>query len=411
MYKKAVSYIRVSSKEQSDSGFSPEAQRLLLYDFARKNRFDITKEFEDVETAKSQGRREFNNMLEYVKENDIKYILVEKTDRLHRNFKDYVAIEDLVEDFDVTVFLVKENTSIGKESKSSEKLMYGMKTLIAKNFIDNLSEEVKKGQDIKLKNGDYPNGAKLGYINVPNPLNPKQQIIDVDPLNKDLIIKMYEYYATGSYSLKSLIERLTKEGYTRNLKQAGIKSGKLNKSSVSRYLQDPIYIGQFDWKGKVHKGNHTPLVSAELWNKVQQVRDNRGKNRSKKHNVLPFLYKGIFRCGECGRTVTAEKKKGRYIYYHCTKYKTACSEPYVKEETIDAELYPILNMLKLSDAGMNFVIAGLKKSLQDKREWQDKIFDELVAEQSKLRKRLDRLYEDHIDNKIDENFYKLKFKQ
>src|SRR3989338_6380384 len=116
MLKKAVTYVRVSSKEQNDQGFSPEAQRSCLYDFARRNGFDVVQEFEDVETAKKAGRKDFEAMLAYVKERGIKYILVEKTDRLHRNFTDYVAIENLTEQYDVTVYLVKENTAIGKES-------------------------------------------------------------------------------------------------------------------------------------------------------------------------------------------------------------------------------------------------------------------------------------------------------
>jgi site-specific DNA recombinase len=188
MTKKAVTYVRVSSKEQAE-GFSPEAQKRLLFDFARRNEFDVVQEFEDVETAKKAGRKQFQAMLDYVGERDIKYILVEKTDRLHRNFKDYTFIEDLTEQQGVTVHLVKENTAIGKESKSSEKLMYGMRTLLAKNFIDNLKEEVQKGFQVKLSHGEYPRQAPIGYLNSKDPHNPKHNIITIDPLNRDLITK------------------------------------------------------------------------------------------------------------------------------------------------------------------------------------------------------------------------------
>ena len=142
MLKKAVMYVRVSSKEQADQGFSPEAQRLCLYNFARSNGYDVVREFEESETAKTSGRKEFAAMIAYVKERKIENILVEKTDRLHRNFTDYVAIEELTEKFGVTVYFVKEGGSIGKSSRSSDKTMYGIKTVMAKGFIDNLKEEV-----------------------------------------------------------------------------------------------------------------------------------------------------------------------------------------------------------------------------------------------------------------------------
>jgi DNA invertase Pin-like site-specific DNA recombinase len=78
MLKKAVMYVRVSSKEQNEQGFSPEAQRVGMYDFARRNAFDVVKEFEDIETAKSAGRKNFEAMLAYVKERGIKSSLLRK---------------------------------------------------------------------------------------------------------------------------------------------------------------------------------------------------------------------------------------------------------------------------------------------------------------------------------------------
>jgi len=98
---KAVIYVRVSSKEQKEEGYSIPAQKKLLYEYARVNGFKVAKEFEDDETAKSAGRNGFGQMVKYLEANkDVDTILVEKTDRLYRNFKDYVIIDDL----GVTVF-------------------------------------------------------------------------------------------------------------------------------------------------------------------------------------------------------------------------------------------------------------------------------------------------------------------
>jgi len=135
---KAVLYARVSSKEQEKEGFSIPAQQKLLREYARKNGFAVVQEFTDVETAKAAGRTSFGKMVQFLKVNsEVRVILVEKTDRLYRNFKDYVLLEDL----DVETHLVKENEVISKDSRSHSKFIHGIKVLMAKNFIDNLSEE------------------------------------------------------------------------------------------------------------------------------------------------------------------------------------------------------------------------------------------------------------------------------
>ena len=408
MLKKAVMYVRVSSKEQNDSGFSPEAQRLCLYDFARRNSFDVAREFEEAETAKDSRRKEFAAMLEYVKTKDIKHILVEKTDRLHRNFTDYVAIEELTEKFGVTVWLVKEGGSIGKDSRASDKLMHGLKTVLAKGFIDNLKEEVQKGFQVKLSYGEYPRQAPLGYLNVKDPLNPKHNIVAPDPDNRELIVKMFEYYASGIFSMKSLIQRLEDEGLTRKLPPI-IKSDKLFVSTISRCISNPFYIGKFLWKGKIIQGSHEPILSVELWQKAQEVVSGRNTNKRKEHNVMPFAFKGMFTCGVCGRAITAEVAKGKYTYYHCTQYKTDCGQPWVKEETLADRFSKLTKFLKISDAGVAFVSASLKHSLSEKREWADKAYDAITSEHERLRKRMDAMYEDRLDRRISEADYDRRF--
>ena len=112
--KKAVIYARVSSEEQKKEGFSIEAQLDLLRDYAKKNNFDVVKEFTEAETAKQSGRHKFTEMLKFLKKSkDVNVILVEKTDRLYRNFRDYVDVDD--NKFEI--HLVKENEIITPDKK------------------------------------------------------------------------------------------------------------------------------------------------------------------------------------------------------------------------------------------------------------------------------------------------------
>ena len=138
----AVVYARVSSKEQEREGYSIPAQLKVLRDYALHLGVDIAREFVDVETAKQAGRGSFGEMLKFLAlERSCRALLVEKTDRLYRNLKDWVSIDEL----ELEIHLVKENVILSHSSRSAEKFMHGIKVLMAKNYIDNLAEEVSKG--------------------------------------------------------------------------------------------------------------------------------------------------------------------------------------------------------------------------------------------------------------------------
>src|SRR5690606_29126362 len=124
----------------------------------------VVKEFVDVETAKRAGRTNFTKMLAWLKKNraSCRTILVEKTDRLYRNLKDWVILDEL----DLEIHLVKEGIVLSDDARSTDKFMHGIRVLMAKNYIDNLSEEATKGMREKASQGYWPSAAPLGYVNV-----------------------------------------------------------------------------------------------------------------------------------------------------------------------------------------------------------------------------------------------------
>lgn len=81
--KQTVSYLRVSSKDQQREGYSIPAQRKLLQEYAQRHGFELAREFVDIETAKSAGRKQFGEMVRFLQQSpESRTILVEKTDRL-----------------------------------------------------------------------------------------------------------------------------------------------------------------------------------------------------------------------------------------------------------------------------------------------------------------------------------------
>ena len=118
--REAVIYARVSSKEQEKEGFSIPAQLKLLNEYAAAHGLTVAEEYVDVETAKQSGRTSFGAMVAYLRVRpSVRVLLVEKTDRLYRNLKDWVTVDEL----DVEVHFPKEGVVLSRESRSSEKFV------------------------------------------------------------------------------------------------------------------------------------------------------------------------------------------------------------------------------------------------------------------------------------------------
>jgi DNA invertase Pin-like site-specific DNA recombinase len=394
---KAVLYARVSSKEQEKDGFSIPAQQKLLRQYALDNGVFIVREFTDVETAKRSGRSGFTEMLAFLKRNSTcRAILVEKTDRLYRNLKDWVTIDGL----DVEVHFVKEGVVLSSDSRSSEKFVHGIKVLMAKNYIDNLSEETRKGMLEKAEQGLWPSFAPLGYLNVDGP-NGKRTIAP-DPALAPIVRKIFECYATGEYSLADA---------TLMAKGSGMVFRKtanaVPKATIHKILHNRIYTGDFDFDGKTYRGTYEPIITTELWQQVQDVFQQRlGRRRQKqKHD---FAFSGLIGCGHCGCSLVGELKKGKYVYYHCTGNKGKCPEPYVREEILETEFTAALKRLKFDADVLGWVKQALRQSHADERREHEQTIARLQAEQTKLQRRIDAMYEDKLDGVIDEALFKRK---
>jgi len=322
-----VLYARVSSKEQEKEGFSIPTQRKLLHEYAAKHALKVAKEFTDVETAKAAGRTQFGEMVQFLQGNtETRLVLVEKTDRLYRNFRDYVLLEDL----DLEIHLVKEGEIISKDSRSNAKFIHGINLLMAKNYIDNLSEEVKKGMREKAEQGEWPNKAPLGYLN-----NKETHLLEIDPERAPIIARLFELYSTGLHSITTIHQAA---------KELGLKYRSSNRycsrSNVQRILKNPIYTGRFVWRGTTFRGVHEPIISESLFDEVQAQFRKSGKSKA---STRPFAFKGLLTCGYCGCAITAEIKKGKYVYYRCTNGKGKCKQPYVREEKLAEALVEVVD--------------------------------------------------------------------
>src|SRR5436190_7511877 len=399
--KQTVIYARVSSKEQEKEGFSIPAQLKLLKEYAAANGFAVAQEYVDVETAKQTGRAAFGEMVAYLKAHpSVRVMLVEKTDRLYRNLKDWVTVDEL----DVEMHFPKEGVVLSRESRSSEKFMHGIKVLMAKNYIDNLSEEARKGMQEKAEQGIWPTKSPLGYRNVTGPDG--KRTIATDPALAPLIVKLFEWYARGDISLKEAARKVHAAGLA--YRKSG---GKVPVSTIHTILRNRLYTGWFEWNGKLIQGKHEALVPVELWERVQGVLDGRFAKKAKrgKHD---FAFSGLIACHSCGCSVVGEIKKARYVYYHCTGYAdkcqgnpAACRRKYVREEVPEAQFTELLGRLKFDDEVLEWVRDALHASHADERHEHLEAIKRHQAEYKRLNDRIHAMYVDKLDGLVDTAFF------
>lgn len=398
---KVVIYARVSSKEQEETGYSLPAQEKLLKEYALRKGFEIAKIFSVSESASGKHQRKvFAEMLDYVRKNNIKIIVCEKVDRLTRNLRDGVKINEWMnEDPEREIHFVKEGCVLTRDSRSHEKFIWNIKVSVAQFYTDNLSEEVKKGQMEKIRQGWLPTKPPLGYKTV-GEKGHKIHVIDEE--KAPLIRKMFELYATGNYSLKKLVQIMYEEGLR-------TRSGnKLCKSRLAKLLSDPFYYGGIRWNGQIYQGKQEPLISKELFERVQMILKRKATPKYRKH--FP-LFRGLIKCDECGGLITWETHKGHW-YGHCNHYRNCSQKAWVRQEKIEEQLLPYFEKITIRNPRIaEWIKKALKESHQDEIEYHNKAIEELNRRYEQIQRRLNILYDDKLDGKITSDFYEQKFNQ
>ncbi len=347
---KVIIYIRKSTEQEDRQILSMESQLRELREFAAREHVEIVASLREAKTAKSPGRTEFARMLDMIEKGDADGILAWHPDRLARNAIDGGKIIHLLDSgklkhlfFPTMTF---DNTPQGKFMLM---IAFGQSKL----YVDNLSENVKRGIRQKLKRGEWSWFAPTGYLN-----DPKTRNIVPDPEKAPLVRKVFELYATGDYTLDAIKDFLKRKGLRSSYEKI------MGKAAVQKMLQNPLFCGLMRVNGELHEGSFKPLISKDLFDECQRVMQNRSKPHRRRKHEFPFS--GWLKCAECGCAITAQKQKGHH-YYHCTKKKGPCPRKhYVREEAILEEARMIVEQLVLPD------------------DWAEKMLKKIDREETKL---------------------------
>lgn len=389
---KALLLARVSSKEQEENNSIPSQLRRLR-DYASRSGFDDTEPFKLVESSTKSTRKEFSKIVEKINHSSQKVALIcDTVDRLQRSFKESVLLDELRKDGKVELHFVREGLIINDGSNSADILRWDMGVMFAKSYVTQLSDNVKRGLEQKRLNGEWSNRAPFGYRNIDLPDGKKS----IEPDDNALIVRdIFEWYATASYSMRQLRDRLKAEH--------GLN---LATSQIEKILKRKFYYGVMHIKGVEYRHHYQSLISRNLYESVQAVKVGFNKQNFK-YAGLPYFYRGLITCGTCGCAITPEKSKG-HVYYHCTQYKGKHGAAYVREEELTSQLVEAFRSIQPTREQFADVMAALKASNADKVKYRTQHEKTLQGELTKVEARKNRLFDAFLDDMVEKTEYEKK---
>ena len=401
MLMKYFLYARKSTDEDDRQVLSIEAQVIELHEFARKENLEVVKEFVESKTAKAPGRPIFNSMIKEIEACEDVGILAWHPDRLARNSIDGGKIIYLVDKEKITSL---KFPTFWFDSTPQGKFMLNIAFGQSKYYIDNLSENIKRGIRQKLRRGELPGLAPVGYLN-----ELRHHTIVKDPDRWKAVRALFEAYATGEKTLEDL------QKLSLSLGLVSRRTGKaLVLARIDHMLRNPFYYGVFRHKGELYQGSHEPIIAKKLFDKVQRIVESRGKPRKAKE-IEAFAFRGIFRCGECGRAVTAEKKikpSGRiYIYYRCTKKNRVCHQKYLEERKLVAQLKELFREVSIRESWKDKMLKQWDKDYREAQTSSSSSAVPLKQELKTLEEKQMRLLDAYLEQTItNEEYTKAKGK-
>ena len=381
-------YARKSTDEDDRQVLSIEAQVTELREFAAKEQLEIVASLCEAKTAKEPGRTLFGEMIRRIEAGEADGILSWHPDRLARNPIDGGKIIYLVDTNKLTAL---KFPTFWFEDTPQGKFMLNIAFGQSKYFIDNLSENVKRGFRQKLRRGEWPGRAPVGYLN-----ELKNHTIMLDQVKYKLIRKLFEFYATGEYTFAELTRIAAEIGLT------NVNGKPLTLGKIHFILKNPFYCGVFKFNGELYEAKHEPTVSRKLFDQVQSMMKRRGRPHQGKHSFI-FTH-GLMTCKSCGAHITAETKKG-HIYYRCTKKVGPCPEKYLREEALVEQFRTILQKVSIPADWADNMLAELEED--ESADAQVAIAHSLPFKEEirKLEIKLERLLDMKLDDEITKSEY------
>ena len=392
-------YCRKSSEEEERQILSIEAQLQELRDYAKQNDLFVIKEFSESRTAKEPGRPIFNQMLSEMEEGKATGILAWNPDRLARNSIDGGKVIYLV---DMGKIQSLKFPTFWFDTTPQGKFMLSVAFGQAKYFTDNLRENILRGIRQKLRRGEMPAKAPLGYYN-----EPRIRTIEPDKATFNKMKKILELFAKGNHTLTKIRDEMFSAGLV------GRSGAPFNLSTVQGFLSNPFYYGMFRFKGELQQGSHKPMISKKLFDRIQSAIIDNGKPRKTKLKK-ELIFKNFAVCGDCGYKITGErhiKKSGLiYHYYRCTRKSKVkkCVNPFLPEKELADQIHSYCQKVSIPDEWRDKFLDKVAEWEQEENDTSGIFVQNLQEKLKEIAVKIDRLSNGYLEGAFELNEYHIK---
>lgn len=427
-------YARVSTEEQAEFGYSIDAQLDTLRTYCNLHQKPIVGEYVDrgVSGKSIEGRYELQKLLRDAKQGLFDEVLVWKINRISRRTIDLLKIVEELGQQRITFRSFSENfeteTAMGKFALQ---MLGAVGELERNTIVDN----VRMGMKQRARSGQWNGGKVLGYRSsqtIRGQRHRRDSTLEIVPDEAAIVLKIFELYASGR-GLKAIANQINREGLTTK------RGNAFSTDSIKQIILNPVYIGKIRYlqhehwnerrrKGKnaspiLVEGGHEPIVSDELWEKVQLLQRSKAVTSSRTFDGK-YTLTGLMRCPQCGaamvasRTVNKLKDGSRIVrrYYACGNFKSkgssVCRANSVKAEYAESFVYQRIKEVINKEQILTDIITTMNRqrkgnttplqeelknilqkveSIEGKRQKYFSLFEDEIVEQEVLANRLDEL--------------------
>lgn len=393
--KRAVSYLRVSTKAQAIRDGNPEGYSLPTQRAEVQRKADslgavIVEEYIDKDTGTSTAKRHrMQALLERVRtQRDVDYVIIFKVNRFARNAREHLANDFILEEAGAELVSCSENIDRSNSGRFMATIMAANSEYESRNNGD----DIRRKTLIKIQEGGTHGRAPLGYKNVGE--GGRRWVVP-DPETFELLRWCFIAYASGEWSVASMLAEATARGL---LSSGGPNTPRkpIGEPYMNRTLRKPYYKGVVVFNGVEYQGKHEPLVDAEIWQRVQDVLAS--KRQGEKHREHHHYLKGTIWCGHCGSRLIVTYAKGKlgkhYPYYLCVgrqQRRTTCMLKARPIQLVETQLTEHYKNIQLTAKGIDITTQAVLDQLADQqaetirlRDWQKQRIKSLDAERLKL---------------------------
>lgn len=405
---KAIILVRVSTEEQEE-GHSLDAQKARLIEYCQRHKLQLLETFVVVESSTKGNRRKFMEMIEFAKKQpQTVAIIADAVDRIQRSFKDSVYLDELIRKEKIELHFYREGMVLGKDASASDIMRWDFSVMGAKSYVLQLSENVKRSLEWKVKKGQIIGPAPLGYLNAKDDKGDSTVIID--PARGPLIHRFFTEYATGAFTLSDMVRKCKKWGLRTK------KNAYISKTTLFQIVQNSFYYGEMVIKGEIYHHKYEPLITRDVFIECKAVREGWGK-KPFKYGGKEYVFRGLITCAYTGKVITADTKKKTYAngttaewtYLGTGTPDNPTRKMWVREDKI---IEQVEEVFKRIGTNVPYLLECAMDAVRDcnkvKKQSHDREIAALQKEHNDIQKRLDRLLDLLADGIIDKEDFHVK---